>query len=120
MSPEQIKARFPNASAAFIKRNLHLCGSVPAPEREPAKVQALVERPKVRRGGKGRVVAVVTIIAFKRRFSDDDNLSSGAKTLRDCIAASLGVDDGDKRIKWEYGFVQSAGPEQTLVKISLR
>lgn len=33
---------------------------------------------------------------------DGDNLQMGFKGLRDGIAARLGVDDADPRIRWEY------------------
>jgi hypothetical protein len=34
---------------------------------------------------------------------DGDNLQSGFKAVRDGVADWLGVDDGDKRIDWQYG-----------------
>lgn len=36
------------------------------------------------------------------RVLDDDNLASGFKAARDGIADAMGIDDGSKRIKWEY------------------
>jgi hypothetical protein len=34
---------------------------------------------------------------------DDDNLRPAFKAVRDAIAAWLGCDDRDRRIRWEYG-----------------
>lgn len=64
---------------------------------------------------KSRVV--VSIIGLRRRALDDDNFNGGCKALRDCIAASLGIDDGDKRLTWQYGQLQTRGREGYLVRI---
>lgn len=60
---------------------------------------------------------VISIIGLRCRLLDDDNFSGGAKALRDCIAASLGLDDGDKRICWQYGQLRTDGVEGYLVRI---
>lgn len=121
ISPQQLKKFFPDASQSTIAANRSVPGRVQNPERKPASLPALVTRPQIRRGGKGRVVLVVQIIALRHRYADDDNIGpAGAKSLRDAIARSIGVDDGDPRIKWEYGVMQTIGPEQTIVKISRR
>lgn len=114
--------------AAARKLNPHLFaqaggpppGGLAGPERKSDPLPSLGKRPKVQRGGKSRVVVCVTIIACRNREIDSDNLSSGAKCLRDCIATSLGIDDADKRIRWEYGFAQTSGPEQTIVRIAVK
>lgn len=48
---------------------------------------------------------------------DDDNLAGGCKPLRDAIAESLGVDDGDPRVEWEVEQVQTRGREFVLVRV---
>lgn len=60
---------------------------------------------------------VVSIVSFRRIRLDDDNLVGGCKALRDAIAKSLGLDDGDKRIWWEYSQHIGDGQRGTLVKI---
>ena len=120
MTPEEIKQRFPNASPSFIARNCALFGGMVSAERKPDPVQTLVRRTKAKPGGKRGVVVCVTLIALRTRCLDSDNLVSGFKKLRDCIAISLGVDDGDKRIRWEYGFAQTSGREQTIVRLCLK
>jgi len=62
---------------------------------------------------------VVTILSFRRRVLDDDNLPSAFKGLRDAIAKSIGVDDGDRRYRWEYRQVETLGQEGTLVTIEV-
>lgn len=51
------------------------------------------------------VVVKLTRIGQKRL--DDDNLRPALKAVRDCVAAWLGCDDADPRIRWEYS--QRAG-----------
>jgi hypothetical protein len=51
---------------------------------------------------------VVTLTRIAPRELDDDNLQSGFKALRDGIAARLGVDDRDPRIRFQYR--QQKGP----------
>ena len=60
---------------------------------------------------------VVSIIGLRRRTLDDDNFNGGCKALRDSIAASLGMDDGDKRLRWQYGQLRTDGREGYLVRI---
>lgn len=62
---------------------------------------------------------VVSLVCCRRRLLDDDNLSGGCKALRDAIAASLGIDDGDKRIRFEYHQVITTGRPGVIVKIEV-
>lgn len=62
----------------------------------------------------------VTFVAYRRRFLDSDRLFGGNMTaLRDAVAATLGLDDSDKVIAWEYHQVQTHGREGTSVKIEI-
>jgi hypothetical protein len=63
------------------------------------------------------VVILVEIIRFGRKELDYDNYVAGAKPLRDSIATSLGVDDADKRIRWQYSQIVTEGSIGTLVRI---
>lgn len=54
---------------------------------------------------RGRSVELPCTVKLTRvgpKTLDDDNLQSSFKACRDQIARRLGVDDGDKRIKFEY------------------
>ena len=54
-----------------------------------------------------------------RKSFDDDNLIASIKPLRDAIAASIGIDDGDKRIAFQYQQLQTKGREGVLVHIEV-
>lgn len=108
-------------SESVKKLNPHLWpgGSVGAVEgavRKSTQVSALDGgQQKPQRMCKG---VVVCIVSFRRKLLDDDNLTGGAKSLRDTIAIALGVDDADPRLCWEYAQVKTTGPEGTLVVIT--
>lgn len=96
-------------------------GRLEPTQREPGQTRALDRAPSPRQSRKRRVVVVVTFIAFVRRGSDEDNYGHGAyKPMRDAIARSVAVDDGDKRIKWEYAAVETRGYTGTQVIITLK
>ena len=86
---------------------------VPKCGERPALVGARAQRKK----GKGIVEVVVTLIAVRKVEADDDNNSHSLKPARDIIAAELGLDDGDGRIRWEYGQCETRGQEGLIVKI---
>lgn len=44
----------------------------------------------------------VTLTRIGPKKMDDDNLARAFKGIRDAIAAKLGVDDGDSKVKWLY------------------
>ena len=62
---------------------------------------------------------VVSLLGLRRRTLDDDNFVGACKHLRDAIAASIGIDDGDKRIKFQYQQLQTKGLEGVLVHIEI-
>ncbi len=62
---------------------------------------------------------VVSLVGFRRRALDDDNFVGACKHLRDAIAARIGMDDGDPRLRWEYGQQETRGAEGVLVKIEV-
>ena len=88
------------------------------------KVYQPPPRPALERnlsGGSGReesLGVVVSIIAVRNKACDADNSRNGYKPLQDAIAQSLAIDDGSERIRFDYGQIQSAGPEGTIVRIS--
>jgi hypothetical protein len=92
-------------------------GAVEAGQRQQPALPALDRGVQKRQKGKGGVEVVVTIIACRRVECDDDGAISAAKPLRDAIAHSLGMDDGDRRIRWEYGQCETRGAEGVIVKI---
>lgn len=114
-----MKANEITGSESFWRRNPHLCsvGSVETKVAQPTSAQTLVGQcSKLKAGKAGLGVRVVFIVACKRRL-DDDNLQGSLKPLRDAIADSLQLDDGDRRITWEYNQVHTRYDEGVFVKI---
>lgn len=109
-----------NTKAAQLASNQHLFAVAPAQdhkrERDPLSTLEQISNGECRR--KTSVGICITIISFRHRELDDDNLSTGCKPLRDAISTSLGVDDGDKRLRWEVRQVLTCGAEGTLVQMS--
>jgi hypothetical protein len=62
----------------------------------------------------------VTLVAHLARRLDTDNLAHALKPLRDAIAGTLEVDDGDERLRWEYGQVETRGREGVTVKVEAK
>lgn len=110
-----------NVSESVKRRNPELYGGLGAMvpvEREQGAPDALVQSPRPQRQRKSRLEIIVTIIVCRRRLMDDDNSQAGGvKALRDAIAASLGIDDGDKRIRFQYAQAQTVGEQGCIVKI---
>jgi len=108
---------FPHASKAFRKLNPHLFGVGGLPPAQP-KRRGRRPAPQTARDEKaGPRRVVVSLVCFRRRALDDDNLSGGCKWLRDAIAASLGLDDGDSRLRFEYFQTLTTGRQGVAVKI---
>lgn len=99
----------------------------PSKRTEPAG--SLVKAPRASKGRAVRLgklwrgpgpdpVVVVTMLSCRYRLLDDDNLAAGFKPLRDAIADTLGIDDGDPRVKWEPRQIES-NREETIVRIAI-
>ena len=88
-----------------------------AGQRKQTPVRALVQGVQKRQKGKGGVEIIVSLITCRRRELDDDGNVAALKPLRDAVAESLGIDDGDKRIKFEYGQLETKSSEGVIVKI---
>lgn len=120
MKPIKITGRIIEPNETVRKLNPHLfgLGAVATPVRESNSKDALVESPRPQRKRKGCVEVIVTICACRPGCLDDDSLTGGGtKALRDAIAESLGYDDGDARIRFEYGQCQVVGKQGCIVKI---
>jgi len=121
MKPLTVTGRIIQLSNATLKRNHHLFDLDPVlpPVGKSSPPDALVKSPRPQRRRRGRVEVIVTIITCRTRCLDDDNAASGGtKALRDIIAKSIGYDDGDSRIRFEYSQCQTVGQTGCLVKIA--
>jgi hypothetical protein len=106
---------FKNASESFKRLNPHLLGGLPPAQPKPDRRRDVAPADAPQKGGPRRVV--VSLVGCRRRKLDDDNFIGACKHLRDAIAASLGLDDGDPRLRWEYGQMETQGAEGVAVKI---
>jgi hypothetical protein len=108
---------FSNASESFKRLNPHLMGALPPAQPKPDGRRELAPANAPQKSGAGRVV--VSLVGHRRRILDDDNFVGACKHLRDAIAASLGIDDGDPRLRWEYSQHETRGAEGVAVTIHL-
>lgn len=60
------------------------------------------------------------MVACRRRLLDPDAVAASMKALTDAIAKTLGVDDADPAVEWEWSQVKTDGEEGVLVKIESR
>lgn len=106
-------------SDSFKRANPHLyaVGRLETNQPKPVAPQTLVSSAGKRRKRKDGVVCVITLVALRHRLLDDDNNVASFKPLRDSIAKEIGVDDGDKRLRWEYGQQHTTGTEGVMVRI---
>ena len=92
-------------------------GAVDPSVSQQAPLRPLEQGVQKRSKGKGSVEVVVSLVGFRKKELDDDGFIYACKPLRDAIAASLGLDDGDRRIRWEYGQAETRGEQGVIVKI---
>ncbi len=102
-----------NVSESVRKRNPHLyggqVGGLESSQPKPVAVQALDSRKPKQKSRSRRVELVVTMCVHRRRIIDDDNNTGSLKPLRDAIAESCGLDDGDRRIRFFDTQIQTQG-----------
>lgn len=125
MNAAEIKRLFPNASESTIKANERLenrsqpMAELVRPKPQHREVQTLESRASKQDKRQARAgICRVLIVRYGRRRLDDDNWIASAKGLRDAIAAQLGIDDGDPRIKFDYEQVITKGAIGTHILIT--
>ena len=113
-----------NVSESTKRRNPELFGlgklqsEKPEPKAKPALVrESQGDETRCGRMASGRPILRITLISFRARRLDSDNLAGGFKPLRDAIARWLGVDDSDSVIEWAYGQQITQGTQGTAVRI---
>lgn len=127
--PAGVPSRYVETSPGVWCHPSRIVGAVAAPKPKPQSGGTLDQDLPGRCGGKaglaggsdapsGRRIQV-DLIAFLRRRCDDDNITAGCKPLRDAVAATLGVDDGDPRVTFAVHQVVGPGEEGTLVRITI-
>jgi hypothetical protein len=113
---DQILKLWPNASESTIRKNLDVC-PVAAGQPEQIALRPLDKGVQKRQKGKGGVQVVVSLVTCRCRELDDDGNVAALKPLRDAIAEVLQIDDGDRRIRFEYGQIESRSECGVIVKI---
>jgi hypothetical protein len=124
--PNDIKSI--TGSESFRKRNPHLfgVGQLPVHQPEPDARGALVGKGAATQRCKGGVAVrvagpllTIELVRCGSRSLDSDNLASSFKGLRDSIAESLDVDDGDARLEWRYSQVKTTAKAGVIVKFDI-
>lgn len=80
-------------------------------QRRAAAMQVKSCAPLILMAAKGGPITITLtrLIGKGGRAYDDDNLRSAFKAIRDGVANdALGIDDGSKRLVWEYGQERAA------------
>lgn len=66
-------------------------------------------------GGRWDGQVIIRLTRHGPRELDSDNLAGALKAVRDGVADALEIDDGSKRLRWEYA--QARGEYGVLVEI---
>lgn len=108
------------ADGSWSKGNNPALGALVRPVPEQPPLRAVAKNHVEPKKGPEAVCVRVTIISCRRRLLDaHDNLPYAHKSIVDAVAESLGMDDRDARIKWEYGQVVTSGDTGTIVKMEM-
>lgn len=112
--------RLPNHVSESIKRrnpSLFL-GRLDSQVAQPDNWNPLVKDSPAPKKGTSSLVYRVVLVAHRKRLVDSDNNVASLKNLRDCIAETLRIDDGDdERLSWTYGQVKTDGKQGVCVTI---
>jgi hypothetical protein len=120
-----LKPNLSNTSEAIRKLNPDLFATLGrlGSKVDRKQARALVSCSPAERRGQARIRAgveiTVTLTAYVVRRLDPDNLAGALKPMQDTIADYLGIDDGDPRIRWECGCVETRGREGVIVTIQV-
>jgi len=93
-------------------------GAVGAVQRKQDSQPRVGKNAPAQQARQSRVAIRVTIIVCRHRLCDDDNSATGGtKALRDAVSETFQIDDGDKRIRFEYGQCETRGSEGCIIRI---
>lgn len=112
------KVAFSNDVLARSPELRSVLGTVDTPKPQSKARPTLGQRPRYSPSRTSRLACVVTLIRVGKGTLDGDNLQAAFKPLRDAIANTLELDDGDSRIEWQYRQIGAGEAETgTIVKI---
>lgn len=116
----KVTGRILPISESTKRRNPHLysLGGLDSKRPQSDAVQALVGRVQKPASGPQGVALRITCIAFRKRLLDQhDAVAYSFKPLTDAIAFTLGLDDADKRLQWEYHQILTTGRTGVIVMV---
>lgn len=116
MTPEQIRAKFPNASEAFIRANLQPGHTGTVAKLEPSPCHEPLEAPQVQAADSGRFLVRVT--AFRRRLLDIDNQAEKFHTDL-CRYAGVIPNDNPERTDIEVKQVKVGSKEKEFTRVEV-
>ena len=93
--------------------------AVPAKASQPTGAKALVSGHERKKESERGMAIRITFISLRRRLLDPDAIAVSTKYLQDAVCESLGIDDGDRRISFQYEQIKTTGPTGVIVKIDL-
>lgn len=94
-------------------------GAVEANRPECSTIRSLDKGVQESAGSKASMGLRITLIALRHRLLDaHDAVEYSFKPLTDAIATTVGLDDADARLHWEYAQIKTTGTEGTLVVIT--
>ncbi len=123
ISIEDIKNPALRAKIIELDREQNSCsamGGLGSASAQHAPLSTLVQGVQEPARGKEGVAIRITLISCRRKLLDaHDNLPYAMKPICDAIAASIGLDDADPRIQWQYEQILTKGEPGVLVHIEI-
>lgn len=110
---ESLKRLFPRASRSFLEANLGLRPKVPKPDTRKTLAR------KVRREAESDARPVVSIVVFRVRRLDKENLYGSTKPLTDCLC-QVGLIPGDAEDQIDLQVTQQRVPHYADQHTELR
>lgn len=107
---KDIQAQYPASDAV---------GAVEAASAKQPVAQALDGGKQIQPERAVGIRVIISLVAFRRQLLDRDAIAFASKPLTDAIAESLGIDDDDPRIEWEYSQVRTYGEQGVIVKFEI-
>jgi hypothetical protein len=104
-------------SEANLRENWHVKAKRVQTQRQITRVMVGQHQKDWRDDSPG-VGYVITLTRIAPRPLDSDNLARSFKAIRDGIADALGIDDGSKRLTWNYA-QEKGPPKQYAVRIQI-
>lgn len=103
----------------LIKDNPNVFRQPHSKASKPASAPTLDSSKPGVKGSAGSVVARITFVSLRRRLIDPDALAGSTKFLQDAVCKTIGYDDGDPRVEFEYLQTKTKGKTGVIVKIEL-